>query len=130
MIPIAFYLAEENLFAAFRRSRSPGVVVPTRNLVPDQDADLIRRAQVIGRRDFDVRPKHIQAELFGLAHLVKEKFVRRGRVDAFGIKILIERGDDVYRLAVQVELAVASFEGAESEAAGIPIVSIGDFNVV
>src|SRR5215470_10623175 len=55
MIPIAFDLAEENLFAAFRRGWSPGVVVPTRNLVPDQDAGLIRRAQVIRRGYFDVR---------------------------------------------------------------------------
>src|SRR5262245_21863593 len=51
MVPIAFDLAEENRFAAFRRGRGPGVVVPARNLIPNQDADLIRSAQVIGRRD-------------------------------------------------------------------------------
>src|ERR1035441_6173415 len=92
-----------------------GEFVPVGDLIPDQDADFVSGLQISWIGDFDMAAKQIQAQCLRFSHFIAQ-IVDGGRfAEGVGEEVLVECTTKVYRLAVQVEFAVAGNETAETE---------------
>ena len=110
-VPVDDALQELLLAAAGPVRRHAAV----RQLGPDQHPHPVGDLVIARVRRLDVAAQAVEAEFLRLAELVLQEFHRRHGADRVRVVVLVEGGAQVERLAVEVELAAAGLDRAESE---------------
>src|SRR5262249_45112928 len=89
---------------------------PRGNLGPNQQSHLVRDVQVERVWRLDMAPQAVQPQLASCAKLIAQKDRRWDGIDSIGIEILVERSQQIDRLAIQQKLAVEECKGAHPKA--------------
>ena len=113
VIAIPIEHARERLLLA--RTRACAGKSDVGQLCPDEQADAIRRLVVARIRHLEMTAQRIEPKLLGLAKLILQECNRRHGTDRLGIIVLVESRAQIKRLAVEVKLAVSSFDCAKAE---------------
>ncbi len=113
MLAVAGHHAGQGLAGAPLRIRRE--VLRVGQLRPDEQSHAVGGGVVARVGDLDVEAQAVEAHGPGLAELRFEEGLGGGRAEGLRVVILVERGAQVQRPAVEPEPSLAGLDGAEAE---------------